>query len=184
MNKPQELITDPHFTLLKGEEWDIHIVTFKLPDPDADYSHLPAVAISAVIYECEQTSKVFIDNNEGALAHLEKLLFTIGNGMAYSGAQGPLDREDIIRMGAKTSHDYEGLIAFLNSLKAETPYQEHGFASRTEYLKDLAEEYGIPTSAVYAIADLLGEDEDFDGLLSALEDMADGSHPNYLDYQD
>jgi len=65
-----------------------------------------------------------------------------------------------------------------------TPYQEHGFASRTAYLKDLAEEYGIELSAVLAIATLLGEDEDFDGLVSALGDMRDGLYPDYPDYQD
>jgi len=65
-----------------------------------------------------------------------------------------------------------------------TVYQEHGFTSRTEYLKDLAENYGLPTSAVYALANLLGEDEDFDGLISSLDDLADGLNPDYLDYQD
>lgn len=65
-----------------------------------------------------------------------------------------------------------------------TPYQEHGFASRAAYLKDLAENYGIPTSAVFDLANLLGEDEDFDGLVSSLDDLADGLNPDYLDYQD
>lgn len=65
-----------------------------------------------------------------------------------------------------------------------TPYQERGFASRTEYLRDLAENYGIDEKTVYALANLLGEDEDFDGLPSALDDLADGSHLDYLDYLD
>lgn len=182
MNKPHELIADPAFTLLKGNEWDIHVVTFKLPDSDAD-SSLPAVAISAVIYECEQAPKVFINDNEGALAHLEELLFVIGNGMAYPEAQGPYAREDIIRMGAESSHDYSGLITFLNTLKAPaTVYTEHGFENRTAYLKSLAEDYGVDPSAVFAIANILGETEDFDGLVSALEDIAEGADLGSLDY--
>jgi len=49
-------------------------------------------------------------------------------------------------------------------------YQQNGFASRKEYLDSLADEYGVSAITVYALADMLGESEDFDGLLSALED--------------
>lgn len=49
-------------------------------------------------------------------------------------------------------------------------YQENGYASRKEYLKSLADEYGVSIHTVYSCAELLGESEDFDGLLSALED--------------
>jgi hypothetical protein len=49
-------------------------------------------------------------------------------------------------------------------------YVENGYANRTEYLKSLAEEYG---DKVYALADLLGENEDFDGLVTSLEDSED-----------
>jgi hypothetical protein len=49
-----------------------------------------------------------------------------------------------------------------------TIYQENGFANRKEYLNELCEEY--PRDAVYALASLLGPDEDFDGLVTSLED--------------
>jgi len=49
-------------------------------------------------------------------------------------------------------------------------YQEHGFNNREDYLKDLAEDYGMDYSTVKFLADLLGESEDFDGLISSLED--------------
>lgn len=49
-------------------------------------------------------------------------------------------------------------------------YQEHGFNNREDYLKDLAEGYDMDYSTVEFIADILGESEDFDGLVSALED--------------
>lgn len=41
---------------------------------------------------------------------------------------------------------------------------------RLEYLNDLANDYGIDNFTLYAIADILGEDEDYDGLISMLED--------------
>ena len=50
-------------------------------------------------------------------------------------------------------------------------YAELGFTNRTEYLDSLAEDYGIDEEAVYALADVLGEDEDFDGLLAELSDL-------------
>ena len=49
-------------------------------------------------------------------------------------------------------------------------YQEHGFVSRSAYLRDLAEDYG---GKVFVLADLLGPSEDFDGLLTSLEDAED-----------
>ena len=52
-------------------------------------------------------------------------------------------------------------------MQAQTVYQQNGFETRADYLKDLAEEYG---DAVYIVADLLGPSEDFDGLVTALED--------------
>ncbi len=41
--------------------------------------------------------------------------------------------------------------------------------NRDEYLDGLADEYGISRQIVAALADLLGEEEDFDGLIEALK---------------
>ena len=49
-------------------------------------------------------------------------------------------------------------------------YTNSGFANRKEYLKDLAEQYEGNEDAVYMMADLLGPTEDFDGLVTSLED--------------
>ena len=46
--------------------------------------------------------------------------------------------------------------------------------TRKEYLSGLAEEYGIARADVFMIADLLGENEDYDGLLSMLDDYSNG----------
>ncbi len=49
-------------------------------------------------------------------------------------------------------------------------YQENGYDDRDDYLCSLAEDYGIPLDAVIAIAEVLGPEEDFDGLVINLED--------------
>lgn len=52
-------------------------------------------------------------------------------------------------------------------------YQEQGYKNRRDYLNSLAEDFGIDKSTVYMIASMLGESEDFDGLIVALEDAAE-----------
>ena len=52
-------------------------------------------------------------------------------------------------------------------------YEEYGYKDRNDYLCSMAEDYGADAEAVFALADVLGEDEDFDGLIAALEDMED-----------
>lgn len=47
-------------------------------------------------------------------------------------------------------------------------YEEEGFSSREEYLDSLSSEYA--KEFVLALAGLLGPGEDFDGLISSLED--------------
>ena len=46
-------------------------------------------------------------------------------------------------------------------------YQRQGYADRNAYLKSLAEDYG---DIVYVLASVLPESEDFDGLITELED--------------
>lgn len=55
-----------------------------------------------------------------------------------------------------------------------TIYQEHGFENRAAYLADLADTIGVDMHTVEIMADLLGPDEDFDGLVTSLEDYAEG----------
>ena len=49
-------------------------------------------------------------------------------------------------------------------------YLEYGAESRRDYLAMLADEYGAPLSLVRSLASVLGPSEDFDGLVTALED--------------
>lgn len=55
-----------------------------------------------------------------------------------------------------------------------TIYQEHGFENRQAYLADLADTTGVDIRTVEIMADLLGPSEDFDGLVTSLEDYAEG----------
>lgn len=63
-------------------------------------------------------------------------------------------------------------------------YQENGYKNRADYLNSLSEDYGIPIDAVLALADVLGPDEDFDGLISNLEDAMYGGWFDGTDEED
>ena len=52
-----------------------------------------------------------------------------------------------------------------------TVYQRFGFADRKAYLASLQEDF--PEVLIYMLADLLGPTEDFDGLISAIQDAED-----------
>jgi hypothetical protein len=53
-------------------------------------------------------------------------------------------------------------------------YTDNGYKNRKDYLENLADEMGIDTDTVFMMASVLGASEDFDGLVTSLEDMADG----------
>lgn len=54
---------------------------------------------------------------------------------------------------------------------SDNVYKRHGYDSREDYLRSLAEEYDVSEEAVMVLADMLGPNEDFDGLINALEDI-------------
>ena len=51
-------------------------------------------------------------------------------------------------------------------------YRKKWYNSRREYLMALAEEFELDYDSVFTIAGVMGPEEDFDGLLTALEDLA------------
>ena len=57
--------------------------------------------------------------------------------------------------------------------KERNIYQENGYKNRREYLQAMSEEFDVPMDAVLCLAEILGEGEDFDGLVSSLEDYED-----------
>jgi hypothetical protein len=78
--------------------------------------------------------------------------------MTYSTYEKPEDLPlaDILRINAEATIDVER-------------YQEDGCADRYAYLRDLAENHGVSIRQVLFAADLMGPDEDFDGLVVTLE---------------
>lgn len=55
-----------------------------------------------------------------------------------------------------------------------TTYQAEGYDNRRAYLLSLSEDLGVDIKTVMVLADLLGPNEDFDGLVTSLEDYAGG----------
>lgn len=52
-------------------------------------------------------------------------------------------------------------------------YVRKGYKNRKDYLKCLALDYGVDYMTVCSLASTLGENEDFDGLISALDDISE-----------
>jgi hypothetical protein len=55
--------------------------------------------------------------------------------------------------------------------KNDSIYMQNGYRDREDYLSCMAEDYDVRLETVKYLADLLGPNEDFDGLISALEDV-------------
>ena len=51
-------------------------------------------------------------------------------------------------------------------------YTDEGYTSRRDYLENLADDYGVNRETVFALAAMLGRSEDFDGLVTTVEDIA------------
>lgn len=51
-------------------------------------------------------------------------------------------------------------------------YEKNGYYSRKDYLISLAEEFDMDIENVFIVANLLGPSEDFDGLITAIEDFS------------
>jgi len=51
-------------------------------------------------------------------------------------------------------------------------YTDEGYENRRDYLESLAEEYELDIDTVLMAAAMLGPGEDFDGLVTTLEDMS------------
>ena len=54
-------------------------------------------------------------------------------------------------------------------------YTDNGYESRRDYLTQLADGYGVDIDTVLMLAGMLGPNEDFDGLVTHIEDIAEES---------
>lgn len=53
-----------------------------------------------------------------------------------------------------------------------TVYESEGYKDREDYLRCLADDNEVDYDTVRAMADMLGETEDFDGLVTSVQDAA------------
>lgn len=60
-----------------------------------------------------------------------------------------------------------------------TLYERKGYSSRESYLIGLAHRYNVNPDEVKHFADLLGEDDDFDGLVLTIEEYQDSMRARY-----
>ena len=51
-------------------------------------------------------------------------------------------------------------------------YTQNDYKDRTDYLRSLADQYGVAPMVVFELAGLLGDVEDFDALVTSLEDYS------------
>ena len=49
-------------------------------------------------------------------------------------------------------------------------YKENGYENRDQYLETLSFDYGVDIDVVNSLSSMLGSNEDFDGLISAIDD--------------
>lgn len=52
----------------------------------------------------------------------------------------------------------------------ETVYIRNGYNDRGDYLEQMAEQHGVALDTVIMVSDVLGSNEDFDGLVTTLQD--------------
>jgi hypothetical protein len=60
----------------------------------------------------------------------------------------------------------------------KTVYTENGYKDRRDYFENLAANFGIDVADVETVADALGPNEDFDGLVTSLIDYCDSLYGN------
>lgn len=58
-------------------------------------------------------------------------------------------------------------------MKEESVYEANGYKDRKDYLEQLADMNGVNLDSVLMLADILGPNEDFDGLVTSIGDMGD-----------
>lgn len=61
---------------------------------------------------------------------------------------------------------------FIKDPSSSDPYLRIGLSGRAQYLKKMADDFGVPLNKVQQLADLLGADEDFDALPVHLEELS------------
>ena len=79
----------------------------------------------------------------------------------------PIDNDELEEDTSEREQD-----EFLDE-DVDSSYEEKGYDNRADYLRGLASIYGIDEDVVFNLADSLGKDEDFDALVSTLEEFSE-----------
>lgn len=79
-------------------------------------------------------------------------------------------KREIMEMYSEPKDDVDVPLDIIEDLD---PYVSNGFKDRAEYLQHLSDEYRVPLDTVESLAETLGENEDFDGLVTAVQDIAE-----------
>lgn len=79
-------------------------------------------------------------------------------------------KREIMEMYSEPKDDVDVPLEIIEDLD---PYVSNGFKDRAEYLQHLSDEYMVPIDTVESLAETLGENEDFDGLVTAVQDIAE-----------
>ena len=79
-------------------------------------------------------------------------------------------KREIMEMYSEPKDDVDVPLDIIEDLD---PYVSNGFKDRAEYLLHLSDEYMVPLDTVESLAETLGENEDFDGLVTAVQDIAE-----------
>lgn len=82
-------------------------------------------------------------------------------------------KREIMEMYSEPPEDDPVVEPMLEPAAEPDVYVLNGYANRQEYLDYLAQEHGVDYDTVLNLADALGEAEDFDGLLNAVQSIAE-----------
>ena len=55
---------------------------------------------------------------------------------------------------------------------ADNIYTRKGYKNREDYLRSMADDYGVPPMVIFEVAGMLGDGEDFDGLVTSMDDFS------------
>ena len=86
----------------------------------------------------------------------------------YSVNYGVFDDEQRAKDFVNVQTQYDDVMYEIKPV--ENVYQEHGFLNRDNYLQMLAFDYDVDEDTVFELASIHGEEEDFDALLTLLDD--------------
>lgn len=175
-----------------------------LDDGESDYyvgKHEYRIILSSVDYDLIEDA--YKDSVEYKDSLKESLLQEIHDGHMYLLSQGFTD-EQIDKFCELTKSTLSELLysedwfnAFENWTKTgelpknlkllgentkitESVYTENGYKNRKDYLMSLADEYGVDVNTVLELASILGPSEDFDALVTEIEDLSDYADSDYI----